>query len=119
MVQQMRALGPGLLRGHASFMARSCLPYPEVSWGIKGTTKQILIRFPRQASAQPDLDYHTLSSAQRTCDSGKISPHFAFALGVDTAAACLSANAPKFPAPMRTMLQTLLNVLFKCSEMGV
>lgn len=33
--------------------------------------------------------------------------------------ACLSANAPKFPAPVGTMLQTLLNVLFKCSETGV
>lgn len=52
----------------------------------KGIIKQILIRFPRQASAQPDLDYHTLSSAQRTGDGGKISSHFAFALGVYTAA---------------------------------
>lgn len=33
--------------------------------------------------------------------------------------ACLSANAPKFPAPMGTVLQTLLDVLFKCGEIGV
>lgn len=35
-VQQMSALGPGPLKGHVNFMAWSCLPYPEVSWGIKG-----------------------------------------------------------------------------------
>lgn len=69
----------------ASWLGFVChaLRFPE---GWKGIIRQILIRFPRQASAQPDLDYHTLSSAQRTCDGGKISSHFAFALGVYQAA---------------------------------
>lgn len=33
--QQTSALGPGPLRGHVNVMAWSCLPCPEVSWGIK------------------------------------------------------------------------------------
>lgn len=50
------------------------------------SSSQTLIRFSRQASAQLDLDYHILSSAQGTGDGGKISSHFAFALGVYKAA---------------------------------
>lgn len=67
------------------FMTRSGLPCPMVSWRMKGTHQANPNRISQAGIWLVYLDYHTLASARRTCD-GKISSHFAFALGVDAPA---------------------------------
>lgn len=82
-------------RGHVSFLSRPGLPCPAVSRRMKGNRQANPNQISQAGICPPDLDYHTLSSAWRTCDGGEISSHFAFALGVGTAASLFVSSRSK------------------------